>query len=153
MISGLCCTDSEWPLQLWDQLTEQGLITLNLCRTSRKHPAKSAYHSFQGHRYDWNKNPMAPPGTRAVVYLTPDNRRSWGPRGIDGWYCGPAMDHYRNLLFYIPETKSYRTSATFDLFPQHCLILILTDKEHNKTVTKEWVESIQCLKRSRRLAN
>ena len=46
IISGFCCTDSEWPLQLWNNLTKQALITLNLCRTSRKHPTKSAYHSF-----------------------------------------------------------------------------------------------------------
>ena len=61
MISRLCCIDSEWPLQLWDKLTEQGLITLNLCRTSRKHPDKSAFHSYHGHCYNWKKHPMAPP--------------------------------------------------------------------------------------------
>ena len=68
IISGLCSTDKEWPLQLWDQLIEQGIITLNLCRTSRKDPALSAYHSFHGKRYDWNRHPMTQPGTRAVVY-------------------------------------------------------------------------------------
>ena len=87
IISGFCCTDSEWPLQLWNNLTQQALITLNLCRTSRKHPTKSAYHSFYGKRYDWNKHPMAPPGTRAVVYEAPAGRLSWGTRGVDGWYC------------------------------------------------------------------
>ena len=46
LISGFCCTDSKWPLQLWHQLTKQALITLNLCCTSRKHPQKYAYHSF-----------------------------------------------------------------------------------------------------------
>ena len=46
LISGFCCTDGEWPLQLWNNLTKQALITLNLCRTSRKEPNKSAYHSF-----------------------------------------------------------------------------------------------------------
>ena len=79
LISGMYCTDSEWPLQLWHQLTNQALITLNVCRTSRKHPQKSAYHSFHGHPYDWNKHPMAPPGTRAVVYLSPTGRPSLGP--------------------------------------------------------------------------
>ena len=29
-ISGLCSTDPSWPLQLWDQLTTQATITLNL---------------------------------------------------------------------------------------------------------------------------
>ena len=48
LISGFCCTDSEWPLQLWNNLTKQALITLNLCRTSRKYPDKSTCHSFYG---------------------------------------------------------------------------------------------------------
>ena len=54
LISGLCCTDSEWPLQLWNKLTNQALIALNLCCTSRKHPDRSAYRSYYGRRYDWN---------------------------------------------------------------------------------------------------
>ena len=142
----MCCTDSEWPLQLWHQLTKQALITLNLCRTSRKHPQKSAYHSHHGHRYDWNKHPMAPPGTRAVVYLSATGRPSWGPRGIDAWYCGPALDHYRNMIFFVPETQAYRTSASFNLYPQHCQLPTLSEQQHNKTVATEWLESLQRLK-------
>ena len=46
IISGFCCTDSEWPLQLWNNLTKQALITLNLCQASRKHLDRSAYHSL-----------------------------------------------------------------------------------------------------------
>ena len=143
LISGMSCTDSEWPLQLWHKLTEQALITLNLCRTSRKEQQKSAYHSYHGHRYDWNKNPMAPPGTRAVVYLPVVGRPSWGPQGIDAWYCGPAMDHYRNMIFFVPETQAYHTSASFDLFPQHCQLPTLSEQQHNETVATEWLESLQ----------
>ena len=54
-ISGLCSIDPEWPIQLWDRLTEQAIITLNLLRTSRIDPTKSAYHQYYGHKYDWNK--------------------------------------------------------------------------------------------------
>jgi hypothetical protein len=52
-ISGLCPTDCNWPLQLWDTLTEQALITFNLLRTLRIDPTKSAYHQLHGRRYDW----------------------------------------------------------------------------------------------------
>ena len=75
---------------------------------------------LHGRKYNWNSHPMAPPGTRAVIYLDPDNRTSWGARGLDAWYCGPDFDHYRCCSFYVPETRAYRTTATFDLFPQHC---------------------------------
>ena len=144
-ISGLCSTDRDWPLQLWDQLTEQALITLNLLRTSRIDPTKSAYHQMYGHKYDWNAHPLAPPGTKAVIYESTDTRTSWGNRGLDAWYCGPAMDHYRNSRFYVPATKSYRTSGSFDLFPQHCILPTFTPEQHVQEVHRELFESVQML--------
>ena len=111
LISGFCCMDSKWPLQLWNNLTRQSLMTLNLCCTSRKHPDRSACHSFYGKRYDCNKRPMAPPGTRAVVYEAPEGRVLWGTRDVNGWYCVPAFDHYRNMRFMCQKQKLTR--------PQH----------------------------------
>ncbi len=53
-ISGLCTTDSNFPLQLWDQLAVQAQDTLNLLRTSRHDPSKSAYEALNG-AYDFKK--------------------------------------------------------------------------------------------------
>ena len=92
-ISDLCSTNTKWSIQLWDQLTEQALITLNLCQIEHAYPTKSAYHAMHGHKYNWNRCPMAPPGTIAVVYKDPTRQCSWAPRGVDAWYCGPAFDH------------------------------------------------------------
>eukprot|EP00804_Cyclotella_cryptica_P011139 CCRYP_020834-RA/>CCRYP_020834-RA protein AED:0.37 eAED:0.22 QI:0/0/0/0.66/1/1/3/0/880 len=144
-ICGLCTTDSDWPLQLWDSLTEQALITLNLLRTSRIDPSKSAFQQIYGHKYDWNAHPLAPPGTKVIVYESPQGRASWGPRGLDAWYCGPAFNHYRNSKFYVPSTKAYRTSGSFDLFPQHCILPTFTRKQHMQEVYAELFESIQKL--------
>eukprot|EP00804_Cyclotella_cryptica_P027018 CCRYP_013666-RA/>CCRYP_013666-RA protein AED:0.36 eAED:0.36 QI:0/-1/0/1/-1/1/1/0/319 len=77
-VSGLCSTDSNWPLQLWDTMTEQALITLNLLRTSRIDPSKSTYHQLQGHRYNWNAYTLALPGTKAIIYKSPTTQTSWG---------------------------------------------------------------------------
>ena len=144
-ISGLCTTDSDWPLQLWDNLTEQALITLNLLRTSRIDPTKSAYHQIHGHKYDWNAHPLAPPGTKAIVYELPQGRASWGTRGLDAWYCGPAFDHYRNSKFYVPSTKAYRISGSFDSFPQHCILPTFTAGQYSNEVCTELFESVQQL--------
>ena len=62
-ISGLCSTDIEWPFQLWNTMTEQAVIPCNTLLTSHIDPRKSAYHQLHGNRYDWNRLPMAPPGT------------------------------------------------------------------------------------------
>ena len=129
---------------------KQGIITLNICRTSRKDPKLLAYHSFHGKRYDWNAHPMAPPGTRAVVYEDPKTRRSWAPRGLDAWYCGPSFDHYRNMKFFVPETGGHRISGSFDLFPQHCLLPTLNPTQHVEAVHDELRESIMALPKKRR---
>ena len=79
-ISGLCTTDSEWPVQLWDHLAEQAVITTNLLRSSQINAAKLAYHQFHGRKYDWNAHPMAPPGSRGVIYEEPESRAVLGTR-------------------------------------------------------------------------
>eukprot|EP00804_Cyclotella_cryptica_P020493 CCRYP_019412-RA/>CCRYP_019412-RA protein AED:0.05 eAED:-0.04 QI:0/0/0/1/0/0.5/2/0/1372 len=144
-ISGLCTTDKDWPLQLWDTLTQQALITLNLLRTSRIDPTKSAYHQVHGHRYDWNAHPLSPPGTKAIIYESPTTRTSWGPHGIDAWYCGPSLDHYRNAKIFVPATKANRISGSYDLFPQHCILPTFTPDQHVQEVYTELFEAVQKL--------
>ncbi|KAL7500917.1 hypothetical protein ACHAWT_008970 [Skeletonema menzelii] len=151
-ISGLCCTDSEFPLQLWDQLTEQAELTLNLLRTSRRDPSKSAYEDLNGKPFDFNRTPLAPPGTRSVVYEHPTSRTSWGPRGSDAWYVGPAMDHYRNYRFFIIDTNAYRTSASCKLFPQHCQYYEPTPIEHATEVAEELITTTETLPKRQRFA-
>ena len=79
-ISGLFSTDSQWPTQLWDQLANQAETTSNILRRSMINPTKSAFHQLNGHKYDWNAFPMAPPGTHAVIYISAEGRISWGAR-------------------------------------------------------------------------
>ncbi|KAL7525922.1 hypothetical protein ACHAWF_002559, partial [Thalassiosira exigua] len=123
LIRGFCCMDPNWPFQLWDHLTAQAEITVNLLRCSRRDPSKSSYHSLHGHRYNWDAHPFVPPGTKAVAYEDATSRASRAPRGIDAWYCGLAMDHYRCRHFYVPETRGLHVSWTYELHPHHCLLL------------------------------
>ena len=144
-ISGLCSTDSQWPTQLWDKLANQAATKLKILRRSRIDPTKLAFHQLNGHKYDWNAFTMAPPGTRAVIYISVEGHTSWGTRGIDVWYCGPSMDQYRNCILFIPETGSYRISGSFDLFSQHCLLPEFTPIQHTREVLAELTESVQKL--------
>ena len=84
-ISGLCTTDVDFPVQLWDQLAPQAHDTLNLMRQSRVDPTKSAYDVLEG-PYDWNKYPLAPPGCKAIIHEAAESRASWAPIGMDAWY-------------------------------------------------------------------
>ena len=135
-IAALATTDSDFPLQLWDRLTPQVQTTLNMLRTSRIDPTKSAYEILYG-PYDWNRYPLAPLGCKAVVYEDGDTRGSWASRGVDAFYLGPALDHYRCNHYYIPETRAYRISGSAELFPQHCQLPTLTPHQHLRALTDE----------------
>jgi hypothetical protein len=39
------------------------------------------------------ERPWRPPGTRVIAHDTPDQRESWDPHGVYGYYLGPSLDH------------------------------------------------------------
>jgi hypothetical protein len=76
LIASLCSTYKSFPVHLWDRIMPQEVITLNMLRTSRINPKLSvATHLFG--QYDFNRAPMAPPGTRIIAHETPGRRRKW----------------------------------------------------------------------------
>jgi hypothetical protein len=77
-IAGLCSVDPTFQLKLWDKLLPQATITLNLLRKSRINPRMSAYAQLNGH-FDFNRTPLAPPGTRIIAHEKPDQWASWDP--------------------------------------------------------------------------
>jgi hypothetical protein len=117
LIAGLCSTEKSFPMHLWDILLPQAVITLNMLRTSRINPKLSASTHIYG-QYDFNRSPMAPPGTRIISHETPNRRRTWAPHGQDGWYTGPALEHYRCYTVYVTKTKGESIVETVDFFPE-----------------------------------
>ena len=73
-IAGLCSTDTKFPLNQRESLIAQANLTLNLLQMSQINNSLSAYAQLHG-MYDYNKTPIAPPGTRAIIFE---------PRGIQG---------------------------------------------------------------------
>ena len=118
-IGALGTMDSNFHVRLWDKLAPQVHDSINLLRQSRINPKHSAYEALKG-PYDWNQDPMALPGTKAIIYDDSDLSASLAPRGLDAWLLGPSKDHYHCHLYYIPETTGYCVSGSADLFPQHC---------------------------------
>jgi hypothetical protein len=91
-------------------------LTLNLLRKSRMNPCMYAYAQFNG-QYDFNRVPMVPPGTRVIVHENPDQWASWDHHGVDGYYLGPALHHYRCYQVYITKTRGTRVVCAVELFP------------------------------------
>ena len=107
-------------------------------RASRINPRISAYKAIWG-PYDWNHFPLAPPGCKAVIYKSPATRGSWGSLGMDAWYLGPSLDHYRCNHYFVPETRAYRISGSAELFAQHCQVPFLSTNDHMQELTNEVV--------------
>jgi hypothetical protein len=117
LIPGLCSTDKSFPMHLWDRLLTQAVMTLNMLRTSRINPKLSAATHIFG-QYDFNSSPMAPLGKRIIAHETPNRRRTWDPHGQDGWYIGPALEHYRCYTVYITKTRGDRIVETVEFPPE-----------------------------------
>jgi hypothetical protein len=98
---------------------------------SRRNPLISTNHKLYS-PFDFNKTPLASLGTKALVYNDPSTRTSWAPHATDGFYVGPAADHYHCLHFYIPATQRFRFSDTWSLYPSHCQVPITL--EHDSTL-------------------
>ena len=94
-------------------------MTLNMLQTSRQNNNKTTFEELHG-PFDFNKTPIAPLGTKALIYDDPDSRTSWAPHGTDAYYVSPALQHYRCLRFFTPDTRAFRTSGSYKLYPTHC---------------------------------
>jgi hypothetical protein len=90
-----------------------------MLRFSRRNPNQSANQEIYG-PFNFNKTPLAPLGTKALIYDDPDSPASWALHATDGYYVGPAVDHYQCLCFYIPATRCFRFADTWCLYPTHC---------------------------------
>ena len=93
-VAGLSSCVNNFPLNLWDKLLPQAILTLNLMRTSRMNPNLSAW--AQVHRqYDFNQTPIGPPGTKIIIHEKAEGRPTFHSHRVLAWYVGPASKHYR----------------------------------------------------------
>ena len=143
-IAGLASTDPNFPLSNWCRLLPQAELTLNLLRPSRLNPKLSAYAQLEG-TFDFNRTPLAPPGTRVIVHEKPTQRRTWAPHGIDGWYIGPAMDHYQCYRVWIPSTHAERISDTIQFFPTLLRTPTLSHRDAALQAARELTHALQNL--------
>jgi hypothetical protein len=100
-------------MHLWCRLIPQVNITLNLLRGSRVNPKLSAYAQVHD-PFDFNRTPLAPPGTFVLGDEKPDKRKTWDTHAVDAWYVGPAMDAYRCYEVWCISTRATRICYTVE---------------------------------------
>ena len=95
LISSLATVAKSSPLQIWCQYIPQSEMTLNMLRPCRRDPTISVYKALNGKFY-YNKTPMVPLGSPAVINDDPTTRNNFAPHCTDAIYVAPSMLHYRN---------------------------------------------------------
>jgi hypothetical protein len=138
-IATLAAIDMLCPLQLWDEFLPQVKLTLNMLRFSRQNPKKSANQEVNG-SFDFNKTPLALLGTKALVCDDPGSQTYWAPHATDGFYVGPASNHYQCLRFYIPAMRRFHFSNTWCLYPAHCQVPVTLQHDLSIAVAADLVK-------------
>ena len=87
-----------------------------MLRASRSHPQLSAYTVLEG-VFDFNKTSLAPIGTKVALHEKPSQHLSWDPHGTEGWYLGPALEHYRCYRLFVNKSKAERVTDTLKVYP------------------------------------
>ena len=96
----LAGVDPTFPATRWDHLLlPQAELTINLLRQATTHTTISAWECING-PFNFDATPTGPPGSRALIHAKPSTRRSWDYRCQDGFYIGPALNHYRCYYCY-----------------------------------------------------
>ena len=72
-IAGLATVDIAYPLRLWCKFVPQIQDTLNMVRSSRRDSTIFADEDMEG-LFDWNRTPIAPLGSKSVIYAEPGER-------------------------------------------------------------------------------
>jgi hypothetical protein len=93
-LSILAGVNAAFPPYLRDLLLSQAKPTVNLLRQATINPKISAWQYFNG-PFDFNKTPIAPVGCRVLIHAKPAMCKSWDYSAKQGFYVGPALDHYR----------------------------------------------------------
>ena len=121
LIATLATTDPSFPLGAWDLILPQVEMTLNLMRASHVTDQLSAWAQLHG-PYSFAAHPIAPLGARVTVHERPQGRAAYGAHGIDGFYIGCALQHYRSHQVFIPSTGATRITDTVE-WHLHRLVL------------------------------
>ena len=128
-IAILAGVDPSFPMNLWDRLLPQAVMTLNLLRQSHKNPSISAYQHVYG-AFDYNKTPLGPLGCAVEVHESTSRRKTWDPRATSGWYLGTSTEHYRCHKIFCKATRSERISDTVAFRHRYITQPSLTPEDH-----------------------
>jgi hypothetical protein len=110
-ISVLSGVPNSFPINQWDELLPQTVLTLNLLRQSNVAPNISAWAYHNG-SFDYNRMPIAPMGCEVQFHIKPMRRKSFGEHSEDGFYLRTSEEHYRTHVIFVKKTRAKRLADT-----------------------------------------
>jgi hypothetical protein len=132
-LSILANLNAAFPPYLWDLLLPRAKLTVNLLRQATINPNISAWEYFNC-PFDFNKTPFAPVGCRVLICPKPATCKLWDYRAKQGFYVGPALDHYRCYKLVKSEMKQQIISNMVEFTNAYLQIpTVLADKKKSST--------------------
>jgi hypothetical protein len=110
-ISVLAGVADGFPINQWDELLPQTILTLNLLRQSNVAPNISAY-AYHHSSFDYNRMPIAPMGCAVQFYIKPSRRKTIGEHSEDGFYLKTSAEHYRTHVVFCKKTRAKQLADT-----------------------------------------
>ena len=77
-----------------------------------------------------------------MIRKNPDKRVSWAAHGVNGWYLGPAVEHYRCYRVYVNNTRAERNADTVEFFPNHTKVPSIAANDAATTAAQEVVAAL-----------
>ena len=87
--------------------------------------------------------PLAPPGTKIIIHNKPAIRGSWATHGYEGWYIGPASNHYRCHTVYANHTAHKQVADTVEFFPHYGKMPYRSSTENATIIARELMHALQ----------
>ena len=76
-------------------MVQQAVITLNMLRQSRINPKLSAHDQVFG-TFNYERTPLTPLGTKAIIHKCPDQRKTWDKHGLPSFMVNQSKDHFQS---------------------------------------------------------
>ena len=93
--------------------------------------------------FDFNCTPLAPPGTKIIIHNKPAIRGSCATLGYEGWYIGPASNHYRCHTVNANHTTHERVADTVKFFPHYGKMPYQSSTENATISARELMHALQ----------
>ena len=99
-----------------------------MLQQSNIHPHLSVWSHYNG-VFDYNATPMGPLGCKVLIHEPVQTRSSLSFHCIPGYYCGPALHHYRSVTVFPNKTRTPRISDTAEFQYHYIIVPIVTSED------------------------